>query len=75
MGPFEMVVLIVAFAMIAKVIIARYNRTDSGDSTLTVTEVEDMRTEIRKLKDRVAVLERLATDDSAALAREIDSLR
>ena len=31
--------------------------------------------ELQKLKDRVAVLERLVTDDDRRLSREIDSLR
>ena len=34
-----------------------------------------MQAQIDKLTDRVAVLERLVTDDDRRLAREIDSLR
>jgi hypothetical protein len=40
-------------------------------------DAERMREEIRTLKDRIAVLERLATDNSSAVAldREIERLR
>lgn len=40
----------------------------------SVSEAE-MMAEIQRLKDRVAVLERLATDGDRKLAGEIDSLR
>lgn len=36
---------------------------------------EEMMRELTKLKDRVAVLEKLATDDDRKLAGEIDRLR
>jgi hypothetical protein len=38
-------------------------------------EAERLRAELKALKDRVAVLERLATDSSSALEREFDRLR
>ncbi len=37
--------------------------------------IGSMQQQIDKLTDRVAVLERLVTDDDRRLAREIDSLR
>ncbi len=39
------------------------------------TMVGNMEAEIQRLKDRVAVLEKLATDDDRKLASEIDRLR
>ncbi|MGE4429655.1 MAG: hypothetical protein AB7E05_02815 [Sphingobium sp.] len=81
MNPFEMVVLIVAIVVAGRVLAVRYGRHGAGGgggdapSAARTAEMEQMRAEIGKLKDRVAVLERLATDDSAALEREIEKLR
>jgi hypothetical protein len=38
-------------------------------------EAERLRAEVKALKDRVAVLERLATDSSTALEREFEKLK
>jgi len=38
-------------------------------------EAERLRAEVKSPKDRVAVLERLATDSTSALEREFDKLR
>jgi hypothetical protein len=38
-------------------------------------EIEALRAENRQLHDRLAVLERIATDQPSALTREIESLR
>jgi hypothetical protein len=38
-------------------------------------ENQRLRDEVRALKDRIQVLERIATDSSSALDREIESLR
>jgi hypothetical protein len=75
MNPFEMVVLIVAIVMIASVIKARARARDNAALTADSPDAEAMRIEIARLKDRVEVLERLATDKSRRLADEIDSLR
>jgi len=82
MNPFEMVVAIVAITAIASVIRARYGvvrghkgerfvgRPDQGNP-----EAERLREEVKQLKERVAVLERLATDGSTALEREFEKLK
>lgn len=80
MNPFEMVVLIVAIVMMASVIKARrrHDRSHRHDEPLTTDQdALRMREEIKLLKDRVAVLERLATDTNGAVAldREIEKLR
>ncbi|WP_414902996.1 hypothetical protein ACMT1E_06995 [Sphingomonas flavalba] len=79
MNPFEMVVLIVAITAVASVLRARYGigRSRGGRQDIAVPDAEAsrMRDEIRALKDRVAVLERLATDDNNSLEREIERLR
>jgi uncharacterized protein YlxW (UPF0749 family) len=76
MGWAEMVVAIVAIVMIAGVLKARY------DNQHRVEDIEDAETrrakdEVRQLKERIAVLERVITDTNGAsnLDREIESLR
>ena len=85
MGPFEMVVAIVGITAVASVVRAKYGyrrgkRSDweqRGDGTLQA-ENNQLRDEMRGLKDRIQVLERLATDDESdarRLDREIEKLR
>ena len=80
MNPFEMVVAIVAIAAVASVVRAKYGivRRHKGEELVQRgpdPEAERLRAEVKALKDRVAVLERLATDSSPALEREFDKLR
>ena len=85
-GP-EMIVLIVLITAIASVIRARYGivRTGRGRQEVYVgrqesdAEKQVLRGEVRELKDRIAVLERIVTDGDRnrglALEREIEALR
>ncbi|MFZ2996469.1 hypothetical protein [Sphingobium sp.] len=80
MNPFEMVVAIIAITAIASVLRAKYGvvRRDKGEEVIqrgSDPEAERLRAEVKGLKERVAVLERLATDSSTALDREFDKLR
>jgi hypothetical protein len=80
MGPFEMVVAIVAITAVASVIRAKYGVVRHGKGEALIQrgpdpEAERLRAEVKGLKDRVAVLERLATDGSTALEREFEKLR
>jgi hypothetical protein len=82
MNPFEMVVAIVAIGSIASVFRAKYGvvRRHKGEEYVGRPQQDDadalrLREEIRSLKDRIAVLERIATDSSNSLDREIESLR
>ena len=84
MNPFEMVVAIVIIATIGGVLKARYgvrkdkwgNEYNSGD-TEAVAENVRLRDEVRALKERVQVLERVITDNESGqrLDREIEKLR
>lgn len=87
MGPFEMVVAIVGISAVASIIRAkhgirrdrhgRWNRDAAGDGALA-TENRQLRDEMHGLKERLHVLERLATDDvsdARRLDREIEKLR
>jgi hypothetical protein len=85
MNPFEMVVLIVAIVGITRVLMARYGVVRHKGDDIYVGADQDkgeadlLRGEIRALKDRIQVLERIVTDsdrnDSIALEREIEALR
>ncbi|ASY43820.1 MAG: hypothetical protein EPO45_12480 [Sphingobium sp.] len=80
MNPFEMVVAIIAITAIASVLRAKYGvvRRHKGEEFIARgpdPEAERLRAEVKALKDRVAVLERLATDGTSALEREFEKLR
>lgn len=76
-----MVVLIVAIVVIGRIIAGsrrwrhRDAPADPAPRLADHPENERLREEIRQLKARVATLERIATDSSASLDREIESLR
>jgi hypothetical protein len=84
-----MVVMIVAIVMIARVCRGgerlgsrradRMDRPGRGDRMPIAgqdgAENQRLRDEVRALKDRIQVLERIATDSSSSLDREIESLR
>jgi hypothetical protein len=75
MGPFEMVVLIVAISVGAGVY-RTYLKTranSAADQTMQA-DVSEMRDEIGKLKERVRVLEAIVTDKDRTLAEEIRKL-
>lgn len=81
MGPFEMVVGIVLIVTVGSIIRARHgivkdhqgNERFVGDSA----ETKALQSEIKALKERIQVLERIATDGNraASLDAEIEKLR
>lgn len=81
MGPFEMVVGIVLIATIGSIIKARYGITkDAKGNEVRIAdtgETKALQAEIRALKERIQVLERIATDTNRAvtLDQEIERLR
>ena len=78
MNPFEMVVLIVAIVMIAGVLRSRhgYRRHRGGDGdAVEPAETLRLREEVKMLKERLHVLERITTDKENSLSREIEDLR
>ncbi|MET0364813.1 MAG: hypothetical protein ABW169_09165 [Sphingobium sp.] len=80
-NPFSMVVAIVFIVSVASIVRARFGlrreRPYRGPHFMQMpdADTEALRAEIRTLKDRVAVLERLATDSNSALEREFEKLR
>jgi hypothetical protein len=89
MNSFEMVIGIVLITSVASVIRAKYGvgRRGHGHSAEDVyigppqdtAEAEQLRGEVRQLKDRIQVLERIVTDSDRnrglALEEEIELLR
>jgi hypothetical protein len=78
MNPFEMVVLIILIVTIGKVFSSRRAGKNAGTDIIQADpDSVRMREEIKMLKDRIAVLERITTDNNSATAldREIEKLR
>jgi hypothetical protein len=88
MNPFEMVVMIVAISAVASIIRAKnglpmgnfWGGRRGRDQQFIQTndaETERLREEVKDLKERLHVLERIATDNNRAvdLDREIEKLR
>ena len=73
-----MVVLIVAIVMVASVLRARYGHNRKGGTAhggLDEAEKNRLREEVRELKERLKVLERITVEKENSLAREIYQLR
>ncbi|WP_310466986.1 hypothetical protein [Sphingomonas sp.] len=77
MNPFEMVAIIVVAVMIASVLRAKYSHRRRLRDIDPVEQAETLRLkdEVKQLKERLHVLERIATDKENSLAREIEELR
>jgi len=81
MNQFEMVVLIVGIVMFATVLKARYAPRHRGrtcgiaDEQPDTGEAARLREEVKMLKERIHVLERITTDRENSLSREIEELR
>ena len=75
-SPFAMVVLIVAIVFGARIWRTHLlTKARMGRSREDEALIGSMQSQIDRLTERVAVLERLVTDDDRRLSREIDSLR
>jgi hypothetical protein len=88
MGPFEMVVAIILIITIGKIIQNKQRAKQGiiededmlGNKTqrlLNNSDTQAMQDEIKTLKERIHVLERIATDNNSAndLNRQIEELR
>lgn len=74
MNQFEMIAVIVALVMIARIVRDR-TRLQAQRPARDSEATEALVAEVARLRERVAVLERIATDGPARLEREIESLR
>jgi hypothetical protein len=75
-----MVVAIVAIVMVASIIRARYGygrhgRRDGGIAPQEHAENLRLRDEVKELKERLKVLERITVEKENSLSREIEQLR
>ena len=79
MNPFEMVAIIVVAVMIASVLRAKYSHRHRSDrqevSSEERAETLRLRDEVKQLKDRIHVLERIAVEKEDTLSRQIEELR
>lgn len=75
MNPFEMVVLIVAIVMIASVLKSRAGRSRLDPGPEGEAETIRLRDEVKELKERIKVLERITVEKENSLSRQIDELR
>ena len=77
MNPFEMVAIIVVAVMIASVLRAKYSgrRRDGESAPQERAETLRLREEVKELKDRIKVLERITVEKENSLAKQIDELR
>ncbi|WP_395611881.1 hypothetical protein [Allosphingosinicella sp.] len=86
MNPFEMVIGIVLIVTIGSVVRAMlgvrkdhkgnefFHRDSAGDDRLR-DEIRALREEVKALKQRQAVIERITVEKEGSLEREIDRLR
>ncbi|HVH48879.1 MAG TPA: hypothetical protein VM760_03240 [Sphingomicrobium sp.] len=78
MNPFEMVAVIVVAVMVASVLRARYGHSRRRGLTADPQEQAEtlrLRDEVKALKDRIQVLERITIEKENSLARQIEELR
>lgn len=86
MSFWSAIVAIVAITAFANIMMARYRHRsghhgtlgpDRADPQIPAPRQTEVERELAELKDRLAVLERIATDDrqSRSIAAEIESLR
>ena len=82
MNQYEMVILIVGIVMLASVLRAKYgygrrHRRDRGDEISAEEHAETLRLrdEVKQLKERIHVLERITVEKENTLSRQIEELR
>jgi uncharacterized protein YlxW (UPF0749 family) len=79
MGPFEMVIGIVLITAVASIVKAKmrvgHGSKRDGRPQRDDAETERLRAEVRQLKERLAVIERITIEKESSLEREIESLR
>jgi len=79
MNQFEMVAIIVVAVMIASVLRAKYQRDRRGGSgevsAQEQAETLRLRDEVKELKERIKVLERITVEKENSLAKQIEELR
>ena len=78
MNPFEMVAVIVVAVMIASVLRAKYGHSRHRGVEADPREHAEnlrLRDEVKELKERLKVLERITVEKENSLSRQIEELR
>ena len=78
MNPFEMVAVIVVAVMVASVLRAKYGHSRRGRAQIDPADQAEnlrLREEVKELKERLKVLERITVEKENTLSREIEDLR
>ena len=80
MGRYEFIIAIVAIVMLATVLKARYSAQHRRRGHGEIEQADDgeaarLREEVKMLKERLHVLERITTERENSLSREIEELR
>jgi uncharacterized protein YlxW (UPF0749 family) len=79
MGRYEMIVAIVAIVMFASVLRARFASRGRGDGLDSApaeqAETVRLREEVKDLKERIKVLERITVEKENSLSKQIEELR
>ena len=75
MNPYEMVLGIVLIAMIGAVLKARFRSEARRVRAADDPEAIRLKEEVKVLRERIQVLERIVTDKESQLDREIERLR
>ena len=68
-------VLIVAIVMFAAIIKSKHRQESKVRGPVETVENERLREEVKQLKERLAVLERITIEKENSLEREIEQLR
>jgi len=78
-NPFEMVAVIVVAVMIASVLRAKYGYRNRAEGSQIPAEdraeILRLREEVKALKERTKVLERITVEKENSLSRQIEELR
>ena len=78
MNPFEMVAIIVVAVMIASVLRAKYGHSRHRGVEADPREHAEnirLREEVKELKERIKVIERITVEKENTLSRQIEELR
>lgn len=86
MNPFEMVIGIVLIVTIGSVVRSllgvrrdhkglEFHGPDRGSDDRVIDEIRRLREEVKSLKERQAVIERITVEKESSLEREIERLR
>ena len=75
MGVFEMIIVIVVIGAISSTIQLRMKHRHERRQQPVAPEADRLRDEVRQLKERLSVLERITVEKENSLEREIERLR